>query len=108
MESMSPTPKRRRTDGESEVHLDANTSDTPRITRSTEFWFTDGNVVLVCEDVGYRVHQRVLSKHSNFFEDLFTMGSSYGNEMFDGCPLLQLQDPAGAMSLLLGILYARR
>ncbi|KAA1468953.1 hypothetical protein DENSPDRAFT_870024 [Dentipellis sp. KUC8613] len=73
-----------------------------------DFWLADGNVVLICESVGYRVHQSILSRHSNVFKDMFAVGTAEGEETFEGCVTLRLHDSPEDFSFLLKALYDLR
>ena len=78
---------------------------------SEEFWFADGTVILACESTAFRVHRGVLAMHSEVFRDMFAVGQSApnspGNETFDGCPVVRLQDEAEDIFNLLRTLYYR-
>ncbi|TFY80049.1 hypothetical protein EWM64_g3959 [Hericium alpestre] len=101
----SRPPKRRRED---EVVLDLSDSSSSSFTKDVEFWLADGNVVLVCESTGFRVHQSVLSMHSRIFKDMFSMCNPQDNDTFDGCSLIRLPDAADDFSHLLKSLYRLR
>ncbi|KAJ7646693.1 hypothetical protein FB45DRAFT_781013 [Roridomyces roridus] len=79
-------------------HLDA--------TRSEEFWFHDGSIILLVGSQMFRVHQTVLSTHSEVFAGLFTVPQSSDKEkdMIEGCHVVQLHDnPTDFVDLLKGI-----
>lgn len=65
------------------------------ISRHEDFWFTDGSVVLVVENTAFRIHQSILSRHSDVFADMFTVPQPDSNDAdhFDGCPIVHLTDP---------------
>ncbi|KAJ6538863.1 hypothetical protein DFH09DRAFT_72543 [Mycena vulgaris] len=69
-------------------HLDA--------TRYEEFWFHDGSIVLLVGSLMFRVHQTVLSTHSEVFAGLFIVpqppSSTKGQEKIEGCHVVQLHD----------------
>ncbi|KAJ7502392.1 hypothetical protein B0H11DRAFT_1712446 [Mycena galericulata] len=83
-------------------HLDA--------TRYEEFWFHDGSIVLLVGSLMFRVHQTVLSTHSEVFAGLFIVPqpppNTKGQEMIDGCHVVQLHDhPPDFVDLLKGIYH---
>lgn len=41
------------------------------ITRSDEFWYKDGGVVLVADDVAFRVYQGLLAEHSELQRHIY-------------------------------------
>lgn len=99
MDSEAPTAKRARTD--------PGIGDTP--TRSTEFWFDDGSVVLHVETTQFRVHRSILSSYSEVFRDMFAVPQPTGSgEIIEGCPVVQLSDMADDWNIVLKALYERR
>lgn len=62
------------------------------IQRDEEFWFPDGNVVLVASGFGFRVYQGLLARDSPFFADLFSLPQPNQAEVLDGCPVVHLTD----------------
>ncbi|KAJ7048133.1 hypothetical protein C8F01DRAFT_1214352 [Mycena amicta] len=73
-----------------------------------EFWFHDGSIVILVGTIMFRVHQTVLSAHSEVFAGLFTLPqpavSAKGQEMIEGCHIVQLHDPSeDFIDLLKGI-----
>lgn len=43
------------------------------IKRDDEFWFEDGNIVLIARDIEFRVYKGILAKHSSVFQDMFSL-----------------------------------
>ncbi|EIW61093.1 uncharacterized protein TRAVEDRAFT_166217 [Trametes versicolor FP-101664 SS1] len=80
---------------------------TAELTRSPEYWFDDGNIVLVAEGgVGFRVHRGVLVHHSAFFRDLFSLPQpSDDKDMMDGTPVVHVSDTPIDVAHLLRALY---
>ncbi|KIP08880.1 hypothetical protein PHLGIDRAFT_68636, partial [Phlebiopsis gigantea 11061_1 CR5-6] len=64
------------------------------IVRSEDLWFKDGTIVLQAENVLFRVYPGLLSKHSQFFEQLFSLPQPSDAEQYDGCPLIKLAGDA--------------
>ncbi|KAJ7141199.1 hypothetical protein C8R44DRAFT_658848 [Mycena epipterygia] len=83
-------------------HLDA--------TRYQDFWFHDGSIVLLVGPLMFRVHQTVLSTHSEVFAGLFILpqppAGTKGQDMIEGCHVVQLHDNfEDFVSLLKGIYH---
>jgi len=87
-----PPAKRQRTDSESSI------------TRS-DVWRNDGNVVLQAETTQFRVHWSVLSLHSPFFRDMRDLPRPNDQPTVEGCPVIELHDPAEDVEHLLNALY---
>ncbi|KAI0800651.1 hypothetical protein C8Q74DRAFT_432137 [Fomes fomentarius] len=93
----SPLRKRPRTDNE---------SGQEELLRDTQFWFEDGSIVVVAQQTAFRVHQGVLSRHSDTFNGLFTIPQpSEGTEKIDCCPVVRVSDSAHDFKHLLHALY---
>lgn len=75
-------------------------------TRS-QYWFEDGNVVLQAENTLFRVHQSILSRHSQIFKDTFAMPQdpSQENESVEDCPVVPLADSAEDLGNIISLLY---
>lgn len=41
--------------------------------RDGEFWYSDGNIILVARDVEFRVYKGILAEHSPVFRDMFSL-----------------------------------
>lgn len=63
-------------------------------TASEDIWFEDGNIVLVCESIGFRVYKGILSSQSKVLRDMFSIGNPSGDDTFDGCAIVHLSDSA--------------
>lgn len=62
------------------------------VMQSKRVWFDDGNVVLQAENVRFRVHRSILSKHSPIFANLFTFPHPVTETTVEGCPVVHLHD----------------
>ncbi|KAF8059464.1 hypothetical protein FPV67DRAFT_1564885 [Lyophyllum atratum] len=73
----------------------------------SEFWFSDGSIVLIVENTGFRVHQSILSQHSDVFADLFTVPqpSEDADFMIQGCPVVHLSDSLSDFTDVMKALY---
>lgn len=41
--------------------------------RDDDFWFEDGNIVLIARNIEFRVYKGILAKHSPVFHDMFSL-----------------------------------
>ncbi|KZS99877.1 uncharacterized protein LAESUDRAFT_667425 [Laetiporus sulphureus 93-53] len=74
------------------------------LTRS-DFWFSDGNIVLVAHHAAFKVHRGQLERHSDMFKDLFSIPQPQHQDTIDGCPWVELHDSPSDVLHLLGALY---
>ncbi|KAI0915259.1 hypothetical protein AcV5_005424 [Taiwanofungus camphoratus] len=74
------------------------------LTRS-DFWFTDGNIILMVGHAAFKVHRGQLERHSDIFRDLFAIPQPPGEERIDGCFWVELYDSPSDFLHLLGALY---
>ena len=102
MPSDSPITKRRRTSDETAP--DAPDENLP-VKRSSQFWFADGSVILHAQDTQFRVHQTLLSLHSEIMKDCFSCPQPQDAESVEGCPVLHLSDSALDIENLCALLY---
>ncbi|KIY47469.1 hypothetical protein FISHEDRAFT_45129 [Fistulina hepatica ATCC 64428] len=71
-----------------------------------EFWFEDGSIVLLVEDVLFRVHRTTLARHSQVFATTFCLPQPADEPSFDGCPLINLPSDSNLhWQYLLTVLY---
>jgi hypothetical protein len=72
-----------------------------------DFWFHDGSIVLCADKTLFRVHQTVLAKHSEVFEDLFSLSPPKVEEddIVDGCRVVLLHDSKDDFVDLLNAIY---
>lgn len=85
---------------EAPIHL---SSGTPK--PCPEFWFHDGSIVLRVENYLFRVHQTILSNHSEVFADLFAIPQPQVQEVIEGCHVVELHDHIHDMQDLLNAIY---
>ncbi|KAK7006000.1 Zn-dependent hydrolase oxidoreductase family [Favolaschia claudopus] len=81
-------------------------------TRHTDFWFHDGSIVIVVGSLMFRVHQTVLSTHSEVFAGLFILPqpppsetAKGGQEMIEGCHVVELHDDSEDFTDMLKGIY---
>lgn len=74
--------------------------------QNEEFWFSDGSIILVIEDVAFCVHKSILGKHSKVFADLFTIPQPLnGVEKIGNIPAVRLDDGLDDFTDVLRALY---
>lgn len=79
---------------------------TGTLRRSEHLWYDDGNVVLVAENVAFKVHRSILSNCSDVFRDMFELAQLGTSSIFDGTPTVELSDDAGDLVHILNVLYS--
>lgn len=107
--STRPT-KRSRVSDESQDTDSSTTSSTStnlKLQRHAEFWFRDGNIVLVAKHTGFRIYRGLLSSQSTVFSDMFASSTSNVDETFDGCPVVHLSDSPHDLVHLLHVLIPK-
>lgn len=70
-------------------------------------WFDDGNIILVAEDMLFKVHRGLLSQRSQVFRDIVSIPRSPKPEeshLLDGVPLIRVIDKWKDLSYVLSAL----
>ncbi|KAA1468955.1 hypothetical protein DENSPDRAFT_834459 [Dentipellis sp. KUC8613] len=99
-----PSLKRRRSD-DGDEHAEDNPSK-DSFTRDEDLWMEDGNLIIVCESVGFRIHRGILARHSKVFRDTFAIGGQYPDqEMYENAAVLRLPDSEDEFKELLRSIY---
>ncbi|KAI0334317.1 hypothetical protein GY45DRAFT_1318315 [Cubamyces sp. BRFM 1775] len=87
------------------------------ILHDPDFWFNDGNIVIVAKNhhadarpTGFRVHMGVMSRHSEVFKDLLCQSlprpkEGEGSVTIEGCPQMLVTDSYFDFTHLLHALY---
>ena len=89
---------------------DAANSPTPHhvppdcLVRS-DFWFLDGNIVILAGKAIFKVHRGQLERHSDVFNGLFSIPQPTGQELIDDCVYMELPDDPSDVFYFLGALY---
>ncbi|KDR86009.1 hypothetical protein GALMADRAFT_132620 [Galerina marginata CBS 339.88] len=96
--STSSINKRKRTESGDE-------GDIKEPLRSADYWFDDGNVILQAENTQFRVHRSILSRHSQVFQDMFSLPQPEKETLFEGCPLVHVSDAPEDWENIFSILY---
>ncbi|KAF4568613.1 hypothetical protein EYR36_010625 [Pleurotus pulmonarius] len=77
-----------------------------QLVKSTQFWFSDGNVILVSKPhMGFKVHRGQLARHSDVFSTMFDIPQPPNQPLIDGCPFVELHDNPLDLSHFLKALY---
>lgn len=90
--SEEPAKKRRRDSDDDILRLKIG------IAKESKLWFDDGNIVVVAENMPFKVHKGVLAGKSEVFNDMFSLpqpsvqDGSNVNEHFEGTPVVRLTD----------------
>ncbi|KAH9932309.1 uncharacterized protein B0H18DRAFT_987525 [Fomitopsis serialis] len=78
-------------------------------TRDEDFWYDDGSIILIAQDVGFRVYRGLLVKLSEIFRDLFTVPQPPHGQLVCGCPVVHLPDTAASLrEFLEALLHGKR
>ena len=77
--------------------------------RDDEFWFEDGSIVLVAENVEFKIYKGLLSERSSVFRDMFSLPqpTSENGETLKGCPEVTLADRAQDVRELLHVVMPK-
>lgn len=76
-----------------------------RDSRRTDFWFKDGNVVVLAGNVAFKVHRGVLERHSDVFRDVLSIPQPPEEGTFEGCHMVEIFDEPADLWCLLKALY---
>ncbi|KAI0351201.1 hypothetical protein OH77DRAFT_1513930 [Trametes cingulata] len=103
-----PSRKRARDDADAEVATGgsgSNGSDAPgsapliptailEVMADSDFWFEDGNIILVSQGITFRVYKGLLAEHSAVFKSMFQIaqGKQAAADQAHGCPVVTLDD----------------
>ena len=71
----------------------------------SDLWFNDGSIVLVAEHVAFKVHRGQLERHSDIFQDLFSVPQPDEQVLFGDCAWVELHDSPSDLLHLLRALY---
>ncbi|RPD55039.1 hypothetical protein L227DRAFT_555467 [Lentinus tigrinus ALCF2SS1-6] len=80
---------------------------TSELSRDSDLWFPDGNIVVIAEGACFRVHQGVLARHSVVFKDMFGVPqpAAHPTNLIDDCPVVHISERAEDFKHLLYMLY---
>ncbi|TFY62734.1 hypothetical protein EVJ58_g3686 [Rhodofomes roseus] len=103
MSDEPPTRKRPRTDSQSSAASSRSDSSKEPFSRDDRFWYADGDIVVIAENVGFRVYKGLLATHSDVFRDMFSLPQP-GLDAVEDCPVVHVTDTAAEISSMLSVL----
>ncbi|KAG6908078.1 hypothetical protein DXG01_006213 [Tephrocybe rancida] len=71
----------------------------------SDFWFLDGNIVIIAGQAAFKVHRGQLERHSDIFNALFSLPQPEDAELFEGCLYVELHDSPSDVFYFLSALY---
>jgi len=71
----------------------------------SDFWFLDGNIVIIAGQADFKVHRGQLERHSDVFNDMFSIPQPQHQELIDGCVWVELYDCPSDLFYFLRALY---
>ncbi len=78
------------------------------LVHDAEFWFDDGNIVLIARDgMVFRVYRGLLAAQSTVFADMFTSSRSTADEVYEGCPIVRVSDSPEELRHFLRVLFPK-
>ncbi|KAH9925148.1 uncharacterized protein B0H18DRAFT_389171 [Fomitopsis serialis] len=97
----APSRKRPRTESDS--------TDEPKeaFSRDEKFWYEDGNIVIVAQNIGFRVYKGLLGTHSDLFRDMFSLPQPVP-DVGDEYPVVHVTDTAAELRSLLAALSPKQ
>ncbi|KAI1795311.1 hypothetical protein LXA43DRAFT_37645 [Ganoderma leucocontextum] len=102
-----PAKRTRLSDDPSSSSSSSSSTSKSQFNRHAEFWFDDGNIVLVARSVAFRIYRGLLASQSTVFSDMFASSSSSADETFEGCPIVQLSESPQDLAHLLRVLLPK-
>ena len=72
-----------------------------------ELWLRDGNVIIIAEELSFKLHASTLERHSSVFRELLEDPQPGGDltEIVQGCRVLRMSDWGPDLAQLLKIVY---
>ncbi|KAG8969153.1 hypothetical protein FRC05_001197 [Tulasnella sp. 425] len=80
----------------------------PSLQRHDSFYLFDGSICLLARGIVFRVFKSLLAEESGVFKDMFTVGSdgqAEGQSLYDGVPLISLDDDPEDLANLFRFLW---
>ena len=88
-----PSRKRRRLKDGDTGDVSPHSESLSCVKKDMDVWLSDGNIVVIAEDVAFRVHRSTLALRSEVFRDLFSLpASAAAVEAFEKCPVVHVSD----------------
>lgn len=77
--------------------------------KNLDLWYSDGSIVLVAESTAFRVHTSILGQNCEVFKDMTRIPKpetvDETEEVFEGCPVVRLQDSTADLEHFLKAIY---
>lgn len=73
--------------------------------KHSELWWEDGNVILVAEKTGFKVHRSIISRRSSVFNDMFAVSGLSDQATFEDIPVVYLSDGSEELAYFLDAMY---
>ena len=89
-------------DGDSSSELEHAT-----LKHDDEFWFDDGNLILVARGTGFKIYRGLLTAQSSVFADMFATSSVEDTEKHADCPVVHLTESSDDLRDLLRVLLPK-
>ena len=76
-------------------------------TRDSDYWFEDGNIILLSQGVAFRVYKGLLGEHSAVFGSMFHVGQAPQavSDQAYGCPVIRLDDAPADLRGLFRLIF---
>lgn len=73
----------------------------------SDFWFNDGNIVIIAGPAAFKVHRGQLERHSEVFLGLFALPQppTQDQDLVEGCPCVEFHDSPSDVFYFLSALY---
>ncbi|KAF5386491.1 hypothetical protein D9757_005839 [Collybiopsis confluens] len=75
------------------------------IVKNEDFWFNDGNIVLLAGSFAFKIHRGQLRRHSEFFDGMFDIPQPNEQDTMEGCPSVEMTDSPDDLYHFLSALY---
>ena len=79
--------------------------DQSGFTRDADFWFEDGNVVIIADRTAFRIHQSILRRHTDLIADHLEINSRWRDDADEDYVVVRVSDSAKSFKGLLRLLY---
>lgn len=101
------TRKRARTESGGFDNGDTSGASAQTSPQDPQFWFEDGNIILVTPHVSFKVYRGLLAEHSAVFHSMFDIaqGAQSAAEQVNGCPVVALDDSPDDLRELFRLIF---
>lgn len=79
------------------------------VQKDDDLWFDDGNIVLIAEGTGFRVHGSFLARRASIFADMLAFSQpDMSVDVFEDAPAIVLMDDPNHLATFLRAIYDGR